>query len=139
MERHLARCTTFPSTDEDAVQALDAVRLEHLPVHIDQAIELALAAILGLVGVVEGVDEGERHGAGNTAKVDVLAELLGRGCRRTACPARPDGGAIEAVVVLTGLDEEVPLDVALHLFDGGDEVVVKPVHLKLAPHRVRHA
>ena len=77
MGRHLARCTTFPSTDEDAVQALDAVRLEHLPVHIDQAIELALAAILGLVGVVEGVDEGERHGAGDAATEDVLAELLG--------------------------------------------------------------
>ena len=28
-------------------------------------------------GVVEGVDEGERHGAGDAAGEDVLAELLG--------------------------------------------------------------
>ena len=42
---------------------------------------------------------------------------------------------------LAGLDEEVSLDVALHLLDGGDEVVVAPVHLVLAPRprRVRHA
>ena len=35
----------------------------------------------------------------------------------------------------------MPLDVALHLLDGGDEVVVAPVHLVLAPRprRVRHA
>ena len=31
--------------DEAAVQALDAVRLERLPVHVDQAVELALAAL----------------------------------------------------------------------------------------------
>ena len=42
---------------------------------------------------------------------------------------------------LAGLDEEVPLDVTLHLLDGGDEVVVAPVHFVLAPRprRVRHA
>ena len=42
---------------------------------------------------------------------------------------------------LAGLDEEVSLDVLLHLLDGGDEVVVAPVHLVLTPRprRVRHA
>ena len=42
---------------------------------------------------------------------------------------------------LAGLDEEVSLDVPLHLLHGGDEVVVAPVHLVLAPRprRVRHA
>ena len=45
MGRHMARCTTFLSTDEAAVQALDAVGLERLPVHVDQAVELALAAL----------------------------------------------------------------------------------------------
>ena len=51
------------------------------------------------------------------------------------------GGAVEVVVVLSGLDEEVRLDVALHLLHGGHEVVVAPVHLVVAtgPRRVRHA
>ena len=42
---------------------------------------------------------------------------------------------------LAGLDEEVSLDVLLHLLDGGDEVVVAPVHLVVAtrPRRVRNA
>ena len=54
---------------------------------------------------------------------------------------RLHGGAVEVFVVLAGLDEEVALDVALHLLHRGHKVVVAPVHLVLAPRprRVRHA
>ena len=46
------------------------------------ALNWSLFARLGVVGeagtgVVEGVDKGERHGAGDAAREDVLAELLG--------------------------------------------------------------
>merc|ERR1712012_442736 len=53
---------------EASVQALDAVGLQGLHVHVDQAVELALTTLaLGVVGqpgpgVVEGVYEEQRHG-----------------------------------------------------------------------------
>ena len=51
-----------------------------------------------------------------------------------------DAGPVEVVVVLPRLDEEMRLDVGLHLLDAGDEVVVPLVHLVLAlgPRGVRH-
>ena len=52
-----------------------------------------------------------------------------------------DAGPVEVVVVLPRLDEEVRLDVGLHLLDAGDKVVVSAVHLVLParPGSVRHA
>ena len=38
---------------------------------------------------------------------------------------------LQIVVVLASLDEQVCLDVRLHLLHRGDEVIVPPVHLKL--------
>ena len=37
---------------------------------------------------------------------------------------------LQIVVVLASLDEQVCLDVRLHLLHRGDEVIVPPVHLK---------
>ena len=42
-----------------------------------------------------------------------------------------DTGAIEIVLVPSGLDEQVGLDVPLHLLHAGHKVVVPPVHLPL--------
>ena len=66
---------------EATVQALDAVRLQRLDVDVDQAVELALAALaLAVVGqpgpsVVEGVDEQQGHGSREPAAGDVGGEL----------------------------------------------------------------
>ena len=42
-----------------------------------------------------------------------------------------DAGAIEVVLVPSCLDEQVGLNVPLHLFHAGDKVVVSPVYLSL--------
>ena len=41
--------------------------------------------------------------------------------------------SVQVLVVLSGFDEEMGLDVSLHLVDAGDEVVVPSVHLVLPP------
>merc|ERR1719209_490066 len=70
---------------EASVQALDAVGLQSLHVQVDQAVELALATLaLGVVsqpgpGVVQGVYEEQRHGAGSTTAGNVCGELQGLG------------------------------------------------------------
>ena len=42
-----------------------------------------------------------------------------------------DRRPVQVLVVLAGLDEEMCLDVGLHLVDAGHEVIVAPVHLVL--------
>ncbi len=64
------------------VESRNAVSRESLLVHVDEAVELALATLaLGVVGqartrVVKRVDEAERQGTGGTASPDVGPETL---------------------------------------------------------------
>ena len=44
----------------------------------------------------------------------------------------PDAGPVEIVLVATSFDEEVGLNVAFHLLNGGDKVVVSPVNFTRA-------
>lgn len=70
---------------ETTVQTRDTVRRKGLLVHIYQAVELALAALLGRLGVVgktgtgvvEGVDEKERSGTGGSTGGKVTSHPLG--------------------------------------------------------------
>ncbi|TRY75870.1 hypothetical protein TCAL_09361 [Tigriopus californicus] len=75
---------THAGDDETAVQSGDTVRGQSLPVDVDESVELALATLLAALGVVsqtstgiiQRVDEGQRHGTGKSSGQDVLAELL---------------------------------------------------------------
>ena len=44
----------------------------------------------------------------------------------------PYGGAVEVLLVASSLDEEMGLDVFLHLLHTGDKVVVPPVHFSFS-------
>lgn len=63
---------------------ISTYRLQGFDVHINQAVELALATLLGRLvvvgqtgtGVVERVDEGQRGSAGQTTRGHVAAEPL---------------------------------------------------------------
>ena len=45
---------------------------------------------------------------------------------------------LQIVVVLASLDEQVRLDVRLHLLHRGDEVIVPPVHLNCIVFTIRY-
>ena len=117
--------------DEATVQAGEAVRRHGLLVHVREAVELALAALLGgLVvvrqagtGVVQGVDERQGHGAGQTAGGDVGGHLL---------PVRLGllHGEHALELILEGKVKRLGGEVAQHVRDvtapAGKEAVLKP-------------
>lgn len=47
-------------------------------------------------------------------------------------PNGSDGRAVQVVVILAGFDEQVILNVRLHLFPGGDKVIVPVIHLVIS-------
>jgi hypothetical protein len=75
---------TNDGRNESSVKTGDTVRLESLPVNIDEAIELTLSSALGGFGVVgktgtsivEGVHEEQRGSSGSTTGSNVTSEPL---------------------------------------------------------------
>lgn len=78
---------THARDDETAVQSGDTVGSQGLPVDIDETVELALATLLAALGVVsqtgtgiiQRIDESQRHGPRASSGQNVLAELLSIG------------------------------------------------------------
>merc|ERR1719341_2306977 len=99
---------------EASVQALDAIGLEGLHVHVNQTVELTLATLtLGIVGqsgpsIVEGVDEEQRHCSSSTTAGNVCGKLQGLGRVLGGLEGSLDG-------VLEGKVERLGWEVTQHI------------------------